>query len=94
MMMKIDVPVINESTTSKNKYFMGPIGGFTFADGSKAVIYSCEICGILTKFNTGYNKHRREKHNEENVAFGWAEGEPEWEELEIKEDLIEVVNRE
>jgi len=67
----------------------GPVGGFTFADGHKSMIYQCGVCGQLSEFETGYNKHQREKHGaKENVAFGFAEPQN-WQELDIEEDEIE-----
>lgn len=67
----------------------GPIGGFTYSTGEKALIYQCGICGTLCKFNTGYNKHRREAHKiMGGESFGWADGPPDWQELEITEDMI------
>lgn len=69
----------------------GPIGGFTFKSGEKALIYQCGECGTLLKFNTGYNRHKREAHGaKDNVMFGWADGEPEWKELDITEEMIVV----
>jgi len=85
MSQKLSVPV-KQPDGSFNE---GPIGGFTFPSGEKAMIYQCGTCGVLTKFNTGYNKHRREVHGLENMAFGWADGAPEWKEIEMTEDMIE-----
>lgn len=68
----------------------GPIGGFTFKDGHKSMIYQCGDCGRLLEFNTGYNAHKRDKHGaKDNMRFGWADGEPNWKELDIKEEDIE-----
>jgi hypothetical protein len=68
----------------------GIIGGYTFKDGSKALIYQCGECGQLCEFNTTYNKHRKEKHGLEGMMFGWADGMPEQQCLtqQIDESLI------
>lgn len=68
----------------------GPIGGYTFADGSKAKIYQCGECGQICEFNSTYSKHRKEAHGLEGAMFGWADGEPKWECLteQIDESLI------
>ncbi len=98
---KLKVPVIvkTQATTFEKdgsplvgkwieKFKDGPIGGFTFPDGKKSMIYQCGKCGNLTEFNTGYNKHNRKKHGAvDNVAFGFAE-EQNWQELDITEDMI------
>ena len=64
-------------------------GGFTFEDGHKSLIYECGECGQLCEYNTTYNKHMKEKHGaKNNVQYGWADGEPEWKELDIKESDI------
>ncbi len=54
----------------------------------KSMIYQCGECGQLTEFNTGYNKHNKEKHGaKDNIAFGFAEPQH-WQELDIKEEDI------
>ena len=89
MTQKLSVPVMVKSNSSgkwKEEFKDGPIGGFTFSDGHKSMIYQCGKCGQLTEFNTGYNKHNREKHGAtKNMAFGFAE-EQNWQELNIKEE--------
>lgn len=81
---KMKIPILADG-----KFLNGPIGGFTFSSGEKAKIYSCGNCGVLLKFNTGYNKHMKEVHGAtDNVMFGWADGEPDWQELDITEDMI------
>ena len=68
----------------------GIIGGFTFADGHKSKIYQCGECGILLEYNTTYNKHKKEAHGaKDSVEFGWADGEPDWKELNIDEKEIQ-----
>jgi hypothetical protein len=77
--------------TRMTEFQNGPIGGFTFKDGHQSLIYQCGECGAYLEFNTGYNKHKKEKHGvKDNVRFGWADGEPDWQELDIKEEDIEV----
>jgi len=91
MTEKLKVPVMVKSNRNgefKEEFKDGPIGGFTFADGRKSMIYQCGTCGQLTEFSTGYNKHNKEKHRvNENIAFGFAE-EQDWKELDIKEEDI------
>lgn len=84
-MLKLKVPIKQPDGSFTN----GPIGGFTYPTGEKALIYQCGICGELCKFNTGYNKHRRLTHDiQGGEAFGWADGEPNWQELDIIEEMI------
>ena len=88
---KLAVPVMVKSDRSgkiQEEFKDGIIGGFTFPDGHKSLIYQCGVCGKLSEYNTGYNKHNREKHNaKENIQFGFAE-EQNWQELDITvEDL-------
>lgn len=72
-----------------NKFQDGPVGGKTFSDGKKSMIYQCGECGVYLEFNTIYNKHKKEKHGvKDSVQFGWADGEPEWQELDIPEEEI------
>ncbi len=80
----------DDGKTWKRQLEMGPIGGFTFKNGDKALIYQCGVddCKVLTKFNTGFNKHRNKVHNLENMSFGWADGDPDWQELDVKEEMI------
>lgn len=94
-MEKLQVPVYtkishDDGKTWEKKLQLGPIGGFTFPSGEKALIYQCDVdnCGKLCKFNTGFNKHRREQHGLENCAFGWADGAPKWQELDITPEMI------
>ena len=89
---KLSVPIMVKSNRSgewKEEFKDGPIGGFTFPDGEKSMIYQCGKCGTLTKFSKGYNKHNKEKHGvDENIVFGFAE-EQNWQELDIKvEDIV------
>lgn len=94
MTEKISVPVMalsNRSGEFKEEFADGIVGGFTFPDGHKSLIYQCGKCGVLCEYNTGYNKHQREAHNaKENVEFGFAE-EQNWEELDITVEDIEVL---
>jgi len=89
---KLSVPIMVKSNRSgkwKEEFDVGPIGGFTFPDGHKSMIYQCGVCGQLTEKNTGYNKHNKEKHGaKDNIQFGFEE-EPVWQELDIKEGDIE-----
>lgn len=92
--MKIKVPVmtkiLQDDKSWKEQLEHGPIGGFTFKNGKKALIYQCGKCGQLCKFNTGLNKHSKKAHGQkDNEAWGWAEGPPVWEELDITEDMIQ-----
>jgi len=91
MTEKLSVPVMvksNRNGEMKEEFKDGPIGGFTFADGHKSMIYQCGTCGQLTEFSKGYNKHNKEKHGvDENIVFGFAE-EQHWQELDIKEEDI------
>ncbi len=86
---KLSVPIMVESNRSgemKKEFKDGPIGGFTFPDGRKSMIYQCGKCGTLSEFSKGYNKHNKEKHGgTENIMFGFAE-EQHWQELDIKEE--------
>lgn len=88
---KLSVPVMVKSNRSgkwQEEYKNGPIGGFTFPDGHKSMIYQCGECGALSEFEKGYNKHNREKHGAtENSTFGFEE-EPIWQELDIKEENL------
>ena len=81
--MKLQVP-IKQPDGSFND---GPIGGFTYPSGKKAMIYQCGDCGQLCQFNTSYNAHKR-THDPKfvNIAFGWADGEPAWQELDIRDE--------
>ncbi len=92
MTQKLSVPVMVKSNRSgeyKEEFKDGIIGGFTFPDGHQSLIYQCGICGQLTEFNTGYNKHNKEKHGAtEGIMFGFAE-EQNWQELDIKVEDIE-----
>jgi len=66
----------------------GIIGGFSFADGTKSLIYQCGFCGQLSEFNTTYNDHRETIHKAERMQFGWADGAPKWGEIDAKESDI------
>jgi len=91
--MKLKVPVYtkvskDDGKTWKKQLENGPIGGFTYPDGKKALIYQCGNCGKLCKFGTNFNDHREKHHGEERCQFGWADGEPDWQELDITEGMI------
>ena len=85
--MKLKVPIKQPD----GRFNDGPIGGFTSPSGEKMMIYQCGDCGALCKFNTGYNAHKRTHDpNHMNTAFGWADGAPEWQELDMTEDMLNV----
>ena len=76
----------DEKPIFKDCLFDGIIGGFTFADGHKSKIYQCGECGALLEYNSNYNEHKKTIHGfKDSVEFGWADGEPDWQELDIKE---------
>jgi hypothetical protein len=65
----------------------GIIGGKTFKDGKKSIIYACQDCGMLVEKNKPWNDHRVKEHNvpeSERMAFGFAEPQ-EWRELNLDE---------
>lgn len=90
--MKLQVPVMCQvrqpDNSWKEEFQNGPIGGFTYPSGEKALIYQCGNCGELCKHNTNFNDHRERKHGEERCQFGWADGPPDWQELDITEEMI------
>jgi len=77
---------------SKEHFHEGPVGGFTFDDGRKSMIYQCGDCGQLCEFSDTYNNHKR-THDPKwvNTGFGWADGEPEWKEVDC--DPLEILQR-
>ncbi len=82
--MKLKTPILID----KRKFKDGIIGGFTFPDGHKSLIYQCGICGSLSEYNKNYNKHQKEKHGAiESVRFGFAENQI-WNELDINKEMI------
>lgn len=66
--MKRQVPVMTKALQDdkswKEQLEHGPIGGFTFKNGEKALIYQCGKCGQLCKFNTGLNAHMKKAHGQ------------------------------
>ena len=53
----------------------GIVGGFTFSNGRKSIIYQGGECGQLCETNKMYNTHRKNKHGaKENIIFGSAIG--------------------
>ncbi len=72
----------------KTKPTDGIIGGFTFSNGRKSLIYQCGICLKLLEFNDTWNDHHREHDaNWIGVQFGSAEPQN-WQELDILESEI------
>jgi hypothetical protein len=72
-------------------FFEGILGGFSFADGTKSIIYQCGDCGAILEKNTTFNQHKKEKHlTEDNIIFGSADPQPleELSELGLKESQI------
>jgi hypothetical protein len=53
----------------------GIIGGYTFSDGSKSLIYQCGICGNLLEFGQTWNDHHRE-HDSSWVGMMFGSAEP------------------
>lgn len=76
----------------------GVIGGFTFSNGSKSLIYQCATCLGLFKFHENWARHKEEKHSLlYSPITGYADGSPKWRELDIKESDVfaypEIKNR-
>ncbi len=93
--MKTKVPQMTRTRVdgkwSKLHFHEGPVGGFTFADGRKSMIYQCGDCGQLCEFGDTYNDHKR-THDPKwvNTAFGWADP-PTWHEVDCKaSDILEA----
>lgn len=89
-MGKLSPPFTTKSSHDDGKTWKtnptdGIIGGFTFSDGRKSLIYQCGLCEKLIEFNDQWNKHHKtHDKNWEGVQFGFAEPQN-WQELDIKE---------
>ena len=76
----------------------GVIGGFTFSNGSKSLIYQCAVCLGLFKHHENWSRHKEDKHGLlDSPITGYADGSPKWRELDIEEiDIFsypEIKNR-
>lgn len=89
-MGKLSPPFLTTSShddckTWQTKPTDGIIGGFTFSDGRKSLIYQCGECLQLIEFNDNWNKHRL-THDPKWISVQFGSAEPQnWQELDIKE---------
>ncbi len=90
--MNLNKPFNTKSSKDGKKWETKPtdgiVGGFTFSNGRKSMIYQCGICQKLIEFCDEWNKHHKtHDKNWENVSFGWADP-PKWECIKVLESEI------
>ena len=95
-MTKLSKPFNTKSShddckTWQTKPTDGIIGGFTFSNGRKSLIYQCGICLKLIEFGDQWNNHHK-THDPKWICIAFGSADPiNWQELDIKEsDILEA----